>query len=193
MENVYVKNAATGEIQSIAHRGDPKPGGGVFNYMFGPVLNNQGDILFEESDMPFGLIVDASVFLHSGGTTIAIACPGDPMPGGGHLVGAGPRIGGYCLNNRGDVTFDATVDTDDNGDGLSDTGLYVFSHGSLHLVARTGTVLPGMGTIAHLQPPGFVGAPFALSLPQNNDRRQVLFGATLSDGRGVLLLATPEP
>jgi hypothetical protein len=27
----------------------------------------------------------------------------------------------------------------------------------------------------------------------NNDRGQVVFGATLSDGRGVLLLATPKP
>jgi hypothetical protein len=26
-----------------------------------------------------------------------------------------------------------------------------------------------------------------------NDHGQVMFGATLSDGRGVLLVATPEP
>ena len=31
-----------------------------------------------------------------------------------------------------------------------DTGLYVWSHGSLHLVARTGTVLPDVGTVNRL-------------------------------------------
>ncbi|MGA7392049.1 MAG: hypothetical protein WBW78_05300 [Terrimicrobiaceae bacterium] len=53
-----------------------------------------------------------------------------------------------------------------------------------------------MGTIAQLvmnvpqvQPPGvFVPNSGA----NNNDRGQVVFGATLTDGRGVLLLATPR-
>jgi hypothetical protein len=34
--------------------------------------------------------------------------------------------------------------------GLNDTGAYVWSHGTLHLVARTGTVIPGVGTISYL-------------------------------------------
>ena len=54
------------------------------------------------------------------------------------------------VNNAGEVVFNATLDTDDNADDLPDTGLYVWSHGSLRLVARTGTVIPGVGTIAHL-------------------------------------------
>ena len=36
-ESVYLKNAATGNIQSIAHQGDPAPGGGLFRVAFGPV------------------------------------------------------------------------------------------------------------------------------------------------------------
>jgi hypothetical protein len=110
------------------------------------------------------------------------------------------------VNNVGDVVFNAKLDTDDNGDDLPDTGLYVWSHGSLRLVARTGTVIPGVGTIAHLVMNVLVAIPSTTLFPNsgahNNDRGQVLFGATLcdigvtpcatSDGRGVLLVATPK-
>jgi hypothetical protein len=75
--------------------------------------------------------------------------------------------------------------------------LYVWSHGSLHLVARTGTDIPGVGTVAHLVTNVPVLPPPTVFVPNsgaaNNDRGQVLFSATLSDGRGVLLLATPKP
>jgi len=85
------------------------------------------------------------------------------------------------------------LDADDNGDGIADTGLYVSSRGSLHLVARTGTVIPGVGTIAHLQPPGPVGNAYPNSGAIINDRGQVFFQATLGDGTtGVLLVATPS-
>jgi hypothetical protein len=43
-ESVYVERH--GIIESIAHQGDPAPGGGVFNYAFGPQLNSRGDIVF---------------------------------------------------------------------------------------------------------------------------------------------------
>jgi hypothetical protein len=91
----------------------------------------------------------------------------------------------------------ATLDTDANGDGFRDTGLYLWSHSKRRLVARTGTKIPGVGTIAHLvmnvpltPPPPSVFVPN--SGANNNDRGQVVFGATLADGRGVLLLATPR-
>ncbi len=76
-------------------------------------------------------------------------------------------------------------------DGIADTGVYIFSKGAVRLVARIGTVIPGLGTIAYL---GL--APFSLSPAGTggliNERAQVLFFATLSDGRGVLLVATPH-
>src|SRR5438309_342242 len=31
-DSVYLKNTHTGEIRSIAHQGDPAPGGGVFSW-----------------------------------------------------------------------------------------------------------------------------------------------------------------
>ena len=99
--------------------------------------------------LPPGMVT--GVYLHSGGETIAVARPGDPMPGGGAFVTASNIIGWQIhVNNVGEVVFNATLDTDDNEDDIPDTGLYVWSHGSLRLVARTGTVIPGVGTIAHL-------------------------------------------
>jgi len=65
-------------------------------------------------------------------------------------------------------------------------------------VARTGTVIPGVGTIFSLEM-GNSTAPGLPPLPsgyptcgaQLNERGQTFFGCTLTDGRGVLLLATP--
>jgi hypothetical protein len=112
------------------------------------------------------------------------------MPGGGTFVTAGNQDATYHLNNRGDVSFAATLNTDANSDGIADTGLYVFSKGSLSLVARTGTVIPGLGTIAYLGLAPFSTTPAATG-GIINDSGEVLFFATLSDGTGVLLVATP--
>jgi hypothetical protein len=110
------------------------------------------------------------------------------------------------LNNARAIVFNATLDTatlrTDEGVPIPDTGLYVWSHGSLRLVARTGTVIPGVGTIAQLvmnvlrvsPPPVFVPNSGA----HNNDRGQVVFGARHvekdehGEQRGVLLVATPQ-
>ena len=88
-ESVYVKDAITGKIQSIAHQGDPAPGGGTYRFAFGPVLNNGGDIAFIGDLTPApGFGENLAVFLHSKGETISVARPGDPMPGGGNLLTA---------------------------------------------------------------------------------------------------------
>jgi len=87
--------------------------------------------------------------------------------------------------------------SDVNGDGSLDTGLFVWAQGSVRLVARTGTVIPGLGTVAglvtgpNLIPPPPVLVPNSGAL--NNDRGQVLFAATFNDGSNVLLIATPTP
>src|SRR5205814_10437307 len=103
----YLKAAATGIIQSIAHRGDPAPGGGVFRLAFGPVVNSRGDVVFiGHLPPPPATGAALAVFLFSKkGTTIAVARPGDPMPGGGTFVTAGFFDATYDLNQRGDVSF----------------------------------------------------------------------------------------
>jgi hypothetical protein len=199
LPGVYVKDAATGEIRSIAQAGDAAPGGGVYRAAISPVLNDRGDVVFlGDLTPPPAADLVTGVYLHSGGVTTNVARPDDPMPGGGRFVTASNLIGWQVhVNNSGEVVFNATLDTDANADGVPDTGLYVWSGGSLHLVARTGTVIPDVGTIAHLVMNVVVFPPPTVFVPNsganNNDRGQVLFGATLSDGRGVLLLATPKP
>jgi hypothetical protein len=191
-ESVYLKDAATGRIRSIAHQGDPAPGGGVFRLAFGPVLNSRGDMVFIGDLTPAPGSGDAlGVFLFSKGTIVAVARPGDAMPGGGTFLRAGFQLTGYDLNQSGDVSFAATLSTDVNNDGLADSGLYVFSNGSVRLVARTGTVIPGLGTIAYLGTSLDIIPSFFAAGAIINERGQVLFYATLTDGRGVLLLATP--
>jgi hypothetical protein len=198
LPGVYVKNAATAEIRSIALAGQSAPGGGVYRAAISPVLNDRGDVVFLGDLTPPPAADEVTgVYLHSKGKTVALARPGSAMPGGGAFVTGSNLIGWQIdVNNRGDVVFNAALDTDANADGVPDTGLYVWSHGSLHLVARTGTEIPGVGTVAHLVTNVPVLPPPTVFVPNsgaaNNDRGQVLFSATLSDGRGVLLLATPK-
>jgi hypothetical protein len=193
--SVYVKSGVTGKITSVAHAGDPAPGGGVFRQALFPEINDRGDVLFTGDLTP---APDANqvlgVFLRSGGKIIPIARPGDPMPGGGHLLTASVRTGNTHLNDEGDVVFTGLLDTDVNHDGVPDTGLFEWSHGKVSLIARTGTVLRGVGTVENLNFGGTSVQPLSF-IPNsgvvNNDQGQVLFGATLADGRGVLLLDTP--
>ena len=188
-ESIYLKDGATGAIRSIAHQGDPAPGGGVFRLAFGGVVNSRGDIAFIGDLTPAPDVgLNLGVFLFSKGSLTAVARPGDAMPGGGHFVSAAFIDANYGFNQRSNVSFTATLDTDANNDGIPDNGLYVSSNGAVQLVARTGTVIPGLGTIAYLG----LGTPdlFASGGVMNN-RGQLLFSATLTDGTGVLLVATP--
>ncbi len=188
--NTYLKKASTNEILLIARQGGLAAGGGTCHGTIGRWLNNRGEIAFGCAMGPAADMFSLrGLFLFSGGETVPVARPGDPMPGGGNLVGAaGGNV--FHLNNRGDVAFAAQLEN------VDEHGLYVWSRGSLRLVARTGTVIPGLGAIVGLLPPDLVGLgidPFPIGA---NDRGQILFTATVDDGsgtpRGVLLLATPK-
>jgi hypothetical protein len=168
------------------------------------VLNDAGDIAFAGAfpANPPGTGLNPTnndnnigVFLNRHGQNIPVAQPGDPLPGGGHLKTAGFYTADLGLNNQGVIAFSGTLDTTDpvNGDGFNDTGLYTWSRGTLSLVARTGTVIPGLGTIQALLSPGEEGSTSPLGGGEAfNNRGQILFQATLTDGRGVLLLYTPS-
>lgn len=194
---LYVRNAGTGQIHTIVHPGDPAPRGGIFRQVFHDVMNDRGDIAFvgDLTAAP-GANQSIGVFVYSGGVVSAVARPGDPMPGGGALVNASLIGGNVHINNRGDVAFNGVLSIDADGDGTLDTGLFVWSHGTTRLVAHTGTVIPGVGTILQLAATQIIIPPPPIVTPNsgaiNNDRGQLLFQATLTDGRGVLLLATPS-
>jgi serine/threonine protein kinase len=181
-ESVYFKAAANGIVESIAHQDEQGPLATRYRYAWGPVLNNRGDIVFIGDLTPApGLRGARGIFLYARGITTPIALPGDVMPDGRKIVTVNPAhiIGNYSLNNRGDVSFNASLE---NGE----SAFYIYSQGLLHLAAGTGTVMPGVGTISGV-------ASLLINGGTLNDSGQIFFSATLTDGRGVLLLATPPP
>jgi hypothetical protein len=179
-ESIYFKSAASGRLVSIAHQGEQTPISGIsYRYAWSATLNNSGDLMFMgELPPPSGVRAARGAFLYSRGATTTIAAPGDIMPDGRKIVTVNPSqaSGSHSLNNHGDAIFNAALE-----DGGS--GLYVYSRGLSHLIAETGRVIPGIGAISSVSNVG-----------QNlNDNGQILFQATMTDGKNVLLLATPEP
>lgn len=206
LPNLYVKKAGTGEIKSIVLAGETAaPGGGTFRAAGSPVMNNQGDIVFlgDLTEAPDANKI-IGVYLYSQGKIIRVAGPGDVMPGGGKFVTASALSGNQLhVNNSGEVVFTAGLDTTTNTGDIPDIGLYAWSRGKLRLVARPGTVIPGVGTIHNLSmavitfpvPTDLILSNVINSGAINNDRGQVVFGATLESVTqprpGVMLLATP--
>jgi hypothetical protein len=188
--------SSLGRIRSIAQQGDPAPGGGHYRQAFGAVMNDRDDLVFIGDLTPApDLLQSLGVFLNSAGKTSAVARPGDAMPGGGHFVTASEFPYVARINNVGTISFVARLDTQTFNNGAHDTGLYARSNGNLQLVARTGTVISGVGTIAQINNPLYAdqdGAAF-FDEPAINDAGQIFFEATLTDGSGVLLIASPHP
>ena len=75
--SVYVKEAATGKIRSIARAGDLAPGGGAYRMAKSPVINDRGDIVFlgDLTSPPAAFLV-TGVYLHSGGRDYCGGTPG---------------------------------------------------------------------------------------------------------------------
>jgi hypothetical protein len=183
VRDLFVREGASGDIRRIAGLGDAAPGGGSFRDIRYPVLNRRGDVLFRAViDTEDGGRV-TGYFLSRGGQVLSVARAGDPMPEGGSFVAAAGQPGNWDLNERGEVTFSATLDTVQEDWGLDDQGLYRWSDGVLSVVTRTGHVLPA-GPVIALQPLLLLGGSAPFSGAALNGRGQVLFQATvmLSDG-----------
>jgi hypothetical protein len=191
-DSLYLRDAATGAISSIAHQGDPAPGGGTFTTAFGALINDSDQVAFVGSLGSGVAGPPCGVYRYQGGVLSAVATPGDPMPGGGDFASTTCSDQELGINNAGAICFGAQLDTVTNG--TPDTGLYCLANGSLRLVARTGTPIQGVGTIAYLGdvPPASGSTPdFRYGGPMNN-RGQVLLGATMTNGTVALLVATPD-
>jgi hypothetical protein len=194
--SVYLRDGKTGKIISIAHAGDPAPGGGTFRQATFPIINEHGDVLFAGDLTPApGANQSLGIFLYSDGKITPVARPGDAVPGGGHILTTSVVGGQMHLNNKDEVVFNAALDTHTGGSSANDTGLFEWSHGKLTLLARTGTVLPGIGTVQSFVTNVIVTPPPPIVVPNsgatNNDHGQVLFSVELTDGRNVLVLFTP--
>jgi hypothetical protein len=106
-DSLYLRDVGTGAITSIAHQGDPAPGGGTYTTAFGGLINNARQVEFlaatgppaSSPPVPFG------VYRSADGQVTAVAVAGDPMPGGGALLSAGGSAGQsglYCTGAVGE-------------------------------------------------------------------------------------------
>jgi len=187
-DNVYLRKAPSGQIISIAHQGDAAPGGGVFRHAWGPIVNDNGQILFvgdltvAPPDNPNLFDVSQGLYLFNGSLTVPVVRPGDALPDG-TMKTVSDSVNGHHLNNRGEISFLAALNTGDL------EAIYVKSGNAFRLVAKSGTSIPGVGTIDNFDTAGsplFGGAV-------NNDRGQVIFSANLVGGGAALIVATPTP
>lgn len=182
--DLFVRRAASGRIERLAALGSPAPGGGTFLDVLHPVAANNGDVAFEGVvDTGGGYFL--GVFVVHAGTVTAVAREGDAMPGGGRFLSAGFQPGNADINDRAQVAFSATLDTDDNGDGLLDQGLYRWTAGKLSVVVRTDVVLPA-GQVIALQPVGVLGSFFPFSGAAINNAGRLLWQATVVGTGGFL-------
>jgi hypothetical protein len=182
--DLFVWRAGDGRVERLVSLGAGAPGGGVFLDVLNPVMGDNGDVLF------VGVVGYAGgafvgVFTVHDGQVQSVAREGDAMPGGGRFLAAGLLPGSADINDRGDVAFSATLDTDDNGDGLLDQGLYRLIAGKLTVVVRTGVELPS-GQVVSLSPIGAIDSFLPLSGAALNHSRRLLWQATVVDGAGVL-------
>ncbi len=183
-DNTYLRFADSGRIISIAHQGDPAPGGGTFRHAWGPIINNARTVLFvgdlsapPENDLAQGLYL----YDPSQGTTRPVVRPGDILPDGSRIVTVSDFATGHHLNLQGEVSFLAAL-------GNGQEALWVKTARGLQMVAKTGQGLPGMGMVTSFD---FAGAAL-IGGALNNDAGQVAFAANLGNRGAVIVLATPR-
>jgi len=160
-----------GNMIPIALDGDPAPGGDYYSLpyadtTFGPILNNQGDVVFSAFLAGGG----EATYLYSQGVVTRIAGPGDPTPDGDTFADT------YLawINDAGSIVFSA-------GTYSGDYGVYEYAGGNLITVAHAGTVIPGFGPLLD-----------ASSSPSINAAGQIAFNGDLLDGTVAAFIATPQ-
>ena len=167
-----------GALSLVAREGDAAPGAGegvLFSSLFGPQLNDQGEIAFEGLLTGTGVTGanDLAIFSDVGGALVLVAREGDAAPG----AGAGVSFGRFFdpeLNDQGEIAFRTNL----TGTGVTfanDGAIFSDVGGTLSLVAREGDAAPGAGE----------GVLFSsLFGHQLNDQGEIAFGGLLT-GTGV--------
>jgi hypothetical protein len=189
-ESLYLYQASTSQLSSIAHRGDPAPGGGVFKFAFNGRLNARGDASFIGA-LKEDFSEDGVFLRKRNGTLLAVARPGDPLPGG-TMKNTTSTQGAHAIDNAGNVAFVAVLDADINGDGVDDTGVYLWSGGTIRTVVRTGTAIPSLGTVVHVNNAYYVGGPNPWPGVHMNERGQILTQVIVDTGANYVIVATPN-
>ncbi|HTD50744.1 MAG TPA: choice-of-anchor tandem repeat NxxGxxAF-containing protein, partial [Acidimicrobiia bacterium] len=167
--SIFVSRGPNGTLDAIARFGAPALGNFIEN-TFTPLVNSSGDVLYgvavpTQDPLSFSTPISL-VVAHRNGATQVIAQHGDVLPDG-LPFGTAP-IGAWSLNETGDVAFVSEVGPL--------TSVYASSRGRLRFVARSGSVLLGIGQIS------------SVDVPLIDERGDVVFIAETVDVDRLLLL-----
>ena len=149
----------SGTDSTVVLEGDPKPGGGLFEYLGAPDRNASGDVLVPDPD---------GLYRWSSGVFTAVVENGDLAPGGSSYL----QIYGGSIDDSGRIVFQAYFDP-----AATDRGIYQHDGSDVTAIVRTGDPAPGGGTF---------GIQWS---PRSNSRGDVFFKANLDDGRKGLFVA----
>ncbi len=158
---------SNGQTTIVAAFGDPAPGGGTFIGAGGALINASGQIVFSADVTAPGR---PGIFLWSNGSTQLIVRDGDPAPGGGTFTLSYE----YSLNELGEIAFGAYTPS------REEMMLFLFSQGTVSLLARTGDPAPRGGAF------------LTLYHPVINANRQVAFESDLDSLEFGIFLRDPD-
>lgn len=161
--------SSDGSLDRVIGPGDPAPGGDIFSVVLSGGINASGQIVLQ------GFLASGAnaIFLKSGDTITKIISSGDVFPDGVPLgFPTSPSI-----NDAGQVSFGGVSNS------IQDTGVFLYSQGTLSLVVPEFTVVDG----------NFLEAPTTTSI---NNAGQIAFAATIPQpngfGTGIFLYSNGQ-
>ncbi|TWT77935.1 hypothetical protein Pla123a_17340 [Posidoniimonas polymericola] len=213
---------SAGVLHPIAERSALAPGGGglVFDYLFEPLISNHGDVVFAgdlRTSSPEQIFSNSGIWKgRVDEDLVPVALEGQQAPGlptgavfgdFGFAAEVALEGGSFEVNGSGRVAFTARLRISPDADlelGNSPHGIWAEDlNGELQLIAHTGGTIdvdpdPAAVDERVIQSIWSLGAINGnVSQQYFNDRGQILFTATFTDGTtGVFvsnLVAVPEP
>ncbi len=187
----------------VAAIGDAAPGGGLFagpSFTGWPAAAGTGWIAFR-GEVSQGGTSEALIVAHRTppATRVQVASIGLTAPGGGTFK---QFVGRPAVNANGDVAFLALLtrgdDDDDDPTGPTPAGVFLFRHGELRAVARSGETISGAGRLDLVGPIGQTtdpGEDTPERSPSINDAGDVAFLGAVRDNpqsAAALFLAPAE-
>lgn len=161
-------------LRKVVVGGEPSPIGGTFSLNFLPPaqvrINNRGEMLFQAEVLFDGppLRGTLGLFLAGQDGIKKIEVNGDQMPAGGTVT---PRTFAFGdLNDNGDVAFTVGLTGTE-----SDTGIFLYSEGSISKIMLEGETTPLGGKFSSLVSQRFTP-------PRLNNNGSVAFSAHMTDG-----------
>jgi len=152
------------KLRLLVRTGQQAPGGGTFNELSDPMLNNPGDVVFGAVVTSGAQMRETLYLMMKGGTPRPFVSTGSAAPTGGAFA----AFSDLLLNDRGTVGFLARTT-----DRVAQEGLYV---------VRSGRVVPIVG-VGQPAPTGGTFVDFANPTVNNND--VIAFVGRTGSGEGL--------